>query len=81
MLSKIRTIIGNLNKETILKILPVICVIVGAYFLLNSTEIGDSMTRGGSTQIVLAHFNANTETYRIFGGVLLTVGLIRLLLK
>jgi hypothetical protein len=72
------------NKDIIkifMKILPVICILVGAYFLLNSTEIGESITEGGSTDIFLVCLSANTETYRIFGGILLTVGLVRLLQK
>ncbi|CAH8770690.1 MULTISPECIES: hypothetical protein [Paenibacillus] len=77
------------NKDIILKILSIICVLVGAYFLLNSTRMGDDQaskfvkSMGGSvdTENLLAHFNAYTGTYRIFGGVLLSIGLIRLLKK
>lgn len=77
------------NKDVILKILSIICIVVGAYFLLNSTEMGSIQTNkfvktmGGSvdTNYFLAHFHADTETYRTFGGVLLAIGLIRLLQK
>lgn len=77
------------NKDIILKVLPLICVTIGAYFLLNSTEIGNNQTNryvktmGGSidNKRFLAHFNANTETYRVFGSILLAVGLIPLLKK
>lgn len=77
------------NKNIFQNILSIICVIIGAYTLLNSTNIGDKQASkfvsmmGGSvnTEVLNTHFIAYAETYRIFGGVLLAVGLLRLLKK
>ncbi|BFH12627.1 hypothetical protein WJ0W_000829 [Paenibacillus melissococcoides] len=77
------------NKDIIFRLLSIVCVVMGAYFLLNSTNLGDNqasnyvMMMGGSvnTEALMVHFKAYSETYRIFGGILLAVGLIRLLKK
>ncbi|WP_339322218.1 hypothetical protein [Paenibacillus sp. FSL W8-0194] len=76
-------------KEILMRLLALICIIIGARYLLNSTSMGDDRALefltavGGSTDSadLKAHLESYIIGYRLFGGILLSVGLFRFLQK
>lgn len=64
------------NKKFFLNILSVVFVLVGSYFILNSTKIGYKLEFDSDPERSIACLRLYAESYRLFGGILLTVGLI-----
>lgn len=81
--------IKNFQKDIIVRIISLIFAVVGAYFILNSADMGDDKVFafirnvGGSvdSEDIKIHLEAYILSYRLFGGILFSIGLFRLLQK
>lgn len=81
--------IQNFNKDILIRVISFLLAVVGVYFILNATDLGDDKVFefinniGGSvdSEDKKAHLEAYISGYRLLGGILLSIGLFRLLQK
>ncbi|GAA0390361.1 hypothetical protein [Paenibacillus motobuensis] len=81
--------IHHFKKDIIVRIISLLLATVGAYFILNSANMGDDKVFefiknvGGSvdSEDIKVHLESYIISYRLFGGILFSIGLFRLLQK